>query len=94
MIGFVVVFMFWNFLLMILVCKVGVVLVVGCMVILKLVEEIFVMGLVFVYVLVDVGFLVGVFNVVFGVFEWVLEYFIYFFCIRKVIFMGLMMVGW
>lgn len=66
LIGVVGLVLLWNFLLLMFVWKIGLVLVVGCFVVVKLVFEISLIVLCVVELVSQVGIFVGVFNVVFG----------------------------
>lgn len=66
LIGVCVFIMFWNWLIYQIIVKVGLVLVVGCIVVLKLSELLLLLVLLFVEIVYEVGILVGVFNLVNG----------------------------
>lgn len=93
LVGLVVVFMLWNFLVNQVVCKLSVVFVIGCLFFVKVLEEILVLLVVLLCVFVDVGVLVGVIGFVYGDLVEILLYLILYLVICKVMFMGLMLVG-
>lgn len=66
LVGVVVVIVLWNLQLFLFVVKIGLVLVVGCIVVFKVLEEGFVFMLEFVCIFDQVGFFKGVLNVIIG----------------------------
>lgn len=85
----------WNFFVVMIICKIGFVLVVGCLVVVKVFGEIFFILLVFVEFVYCVGVFLGVVNVVMvseNIFE-VGKEFIINFIVCKIFFIGLILVG-
>lgn len=93
LIGVCVFIMFWNWLLNQIVCKVVLVLVVGCLMVFKLLEVVFFIGIIFVEIMYDVGVLVGVFNFVYGDGLGVGVVLSVYFDVDMVLFIGSMWVG-
>lgn len=94
LIGVVVGIIFWNFLIVMIICKVVFVYVVGCSFVIKFLEYMLLCVIVLVYFVDKVGFVKGVLNVV--VFEnvkMVGEIMIELECVCKFIFIGLIGVG-
>lgn len=91
--GVVVVIMLWNLLLMLLVWKIVLVLVVGCMVVVKLFEFMLVLMLEFVKLFEEVGFLLGVFNVVMGFGVDIGVVLVIYLKVKKVMFIGFDVIG-
>lgn len=89
-IGYIV---FWNYLMQIVGCLVGVVLVIGNICVLKFVEDVCLMVLVFVDLVKIVGLLDGVFNVVLGLGVEVGVVFVGYLGVQYISFIGLVVIG-
>lgn len=85
--------MLWNFLINQIVCKVVLVFVVGCMMVVKLFEEILLSVVLFVEIFYEVGCLFGVFNFVNGDGFMVGLVILFYLDIDMVFFIGLICVG-
>lgn len=72
----------------------GLVLVVGNMVVFKLLEIMLLLMLCIVELMVEVGFFVGVVNIVFGYGYMVGQWFVEYLGVGKIVFIGLMVIGW
>lgn len=92
-IGVCVVIMLWNFLVVMIMCKVGLVFVVGCLIVVKLVEVMLFFVFVMVVFVECVGVLVGVFSVVMGDLKVIGGELMLNLIVCKLLFMGLMLVG-
>lgn len=92
-IGVVGLVLFWNFLFLMLVWKIGFVLVVGCLVVVKFVEEISLLVLCFVEFVFEVGLFVGVFNIFSGGGVEVGEFIGCYMDIDMVFFIGFIVIG-
>lgn len=93
LIGVIVVIMLWNFLVVMIICKVGLVLVVGCIMVLKFVSQMLFFVLVLAELVICVGILVGVFNVVIGLVGVVGNELISNLLVCKLLFIGLIEIG-
>lgn len=91
--GVVGVIVLWNFLMMLFLNKFGLVLLIGNIVVVKFVDMMLFMMFVLVEILIEVGFLFGVFNVVIGIGLVVGEVLVMHLFVRKVVFIGLMLIG-
>lgn len=93
LIGVIAVIMLWNFLAVMIICKVGLVLAVGCIMVLKFVSQMLFFVLVLVELVICVGVLVGVFNVVIGLVGVVGNELISNLLVCKLLFIGLIEIG-
>lgn len=85
--------MLWNFFIVMMMCKVGLVLVVGCLMVVKFVLEMFYFVFVFVELVVCVGVLVGLLFIVMGDLQLIGGELIFNFVVCKFSFMGFIVVG-
>lgn len=92
-IGVIVVIILWNFFLVMIICKVGFVLVVGCIMVFKFVSQMLFFVLVLVELVQCVGIFVGVFNVVIGLVGDIGGELISNLLVCKLLFIGLMEIG-
>lgn len=93
LVGVVGVIVLWNFFLLMVIWKIVLVLVCGCIVVFKLVDEILLIVLCFGQLCLEVGILLGVVNIVIGMGVEVGVVLVVYLGIDKLVFIGLILVG-